>query len=82
MKRIKASEFKAKCLKVLDDVERTGESVLILKRGRVVARLASPRVTSERAPWKALRGKMETIGDIVGPVTSPSDWNALRGVGK
>jgi prevent-host-death family protein len=33
---IKASEFKAKCLAVLDEVERTRRSVVITKRGRPV----------------------------------------------
>ena len=36
---IKASEFKAKCLAVLDEVERTRRSVVITKRGRPVAEL-------------------------------------------
>ncbi|MGQ0506635.1 MAG: type II toxin-antitoxin system Phd/YefM family antitoxin [Myxococcaceae bacterium] len=79
MKKMKASEFKAKCLKVLDDVERTGETVLILKRGRVVARLASPLVRSERAPWQELLGKMEVTGDVVGPAVPTKHWRALSG---
>jgi prevent-host-death family protein len=74
---MEASEFKAKCLKVLDEVERTGEPVLILKRGRVVARLASPLVRSGRSRWLALRGKMEIVGDIVGPADPLGDWNAV-----
>lgn len=78
MRRMKASEFKAKCLKVLDEVDRTGEPVLILKRGRVVARLASPLVRPERSPWRALRGKMEIVGDIVGPAVPVKEWNALQ----
>ena len=36
---IKASEFKAKCLAVLDQVERTGETVVITKKGKPVAQL-------------------------------------------
>jgi prevent-host-death family protein len=42
MRSIRASEFKAKCLAILDEVERTGEPVTILKRGRPVARLLPP----------------------------------------
>jgi prevent-host-death family protein len=78
MKRMKASEFKAKCLKVLDDVERTGEPVLILKRGRIVARLVSPLIHSEKTSWERLRGRMEVVGDIVGPVVPADDWTATR----
>jgi prevent-host-death family protein len=38
-KTIGAAEFKAKCLRILDEVERTGEPVTITKRGRVVGEL-------------------------------------------
>jgi prevent-host-death family protein len=43
MKSIKASEFKARCLEILDEVARTGDTVAISKRGRVVAELVPPR---------------------------------------
>jgi prevent-host-death family protein len=36
---IPAGEFKAKCLKLLDDVQRTGEELIVTKRGKPVARL-------------------------------------------
>ena len=39
MKTINASEFKAKCLAILDEVSDTGEVLTILKHGRPVARL-------------------------------------------
>lgn len=37
---IKASEFKAKCLKLLDEVTATGEDIVVTKRGKVVARVS------------------------------------------
>ena len=37
MKTIAASDFKARCLAILDDVARTGERILIVKRGKPVA---------------------------------------------
>jgi prevent-host-death family protein len=42
MVTINASEFKAKCLAILDEVADTGEAVMILKRGRPVAQLVPP----------------------------------------
>ena len=36
---IPAGEFKAKCLKLLDEVQRTGEELIVTKRGRPVARV-------------------------------------------
>jgi prevent-host-death family protein len=37
---ISASEFKAKCLAMLDDVAATGEEIVVTKRGRAVARVS------------------------------------------
>ncbi|HEY0114308.1 MAG TPA: type II toxin-antitoxin system Phd/YefM family antitoxin [Allosphingosinicella sp.] len=39
---IGAAEFKAHCLRILDEVERTGEPVTITKRGRIVGELHPP----------------------------------------
>jgi prevent-host-death family protein len=42
MKEITATQFKARCLRLLDEVAETGEPVVITKRGRPVARLEPP----------------------------------------
>jgi len=49
---MKASDFKARCLKLLDQVEATGEEILVLKHGRPVARVVPARPDQ---PWLALR---------------------------
>lgn len=41
MQRIPASQFKAQCLALLDDVALTGEEIVVTKRGRPVARLVA-----------------------------------------
>ena len=76
MREIRASEFKAKCLAILDEVERTGEPVTILKRGRPVARLVPPALGQIRYPQHALFGTVEILGDIVEPVLPAEDWEA------
>ncbi len=78
MRSLKASEFKAKCLGVLDDVDRTGEPVTILKRGRPVARLIPVPRSSARCPQETLAGTVEILGDIIHPVVPPSAWEANR----
>ena len=78
MKAFKASEFKAKCLAILDEVERTGEPVAISKRGRIVAQLVPPRPANDvRYPQHALRGKGETVGDIVSPAVPAEAWEVV-----
>ena len=41
MQLVSASNFKAHCLALLDDVALTGEEVVVTKRGRPVARLVA-----------------------------------------
>lgn len=80
MKAMNASRFKARCLAILDEVARTGERVVISKRGKVVAELVPPRsVKGRRFPQDSLRGKGKTLGDIVGPTVPSEAWDAMRG---
>lgn len=39
MRTIPAGLFKAQCLKLLDDVAETGETIVVTKRGKPVARV-------------------------------------------
>lgn len=72
---IKAGEFKAKCLKLMDEVAQTGEELVITKRGKPVARLMPP----ERKPlFGALKGSVTILGDIISPASDPEDWEVLR----
>lgn len=73
--KITASAFKARCLRLLDEVGRTGEELIILKRGRPVARVVPAR---EERPWVALRGRGEFVGDPFAPVIAEDDIDALR----
>jgi prevent-host-death family protein len=61
---INASEFKARCLRVLDDVQATRAEIVITKRGKPVARLSpiGPARGSLRGAWK---GMVQIRGDIV-----------------
>ena len=75
MRTIKASEFKAKCLKIMDEVAETGESIVITKRGSPVAEL----VPARRRPveiFGAMKGRMKTLGDIISPIDV--EWDAMR----
>lgn len=76
--QMNASEFKAKCLSILDEVERTGEGVTILKRGRPVAVVLPVHPRSNRYPQEGLRGSVEFLGDVVDPALPPEAWKATR----
>lgn len=75
-KSINVSEFKARCLRVIDDVQASRAEVIITKRGKPVARLVpiGPARGSLRGAWK---GMVQVRGDIV-KVDWSSDFEALR----
>lgn len=73
MESMNASEFKAKCLAILDEVARTGKSITICKRGRPVARLIPPLEAEVEHPQRSLLGSVKIVGDIVSPL-GPSLW--------
>ena len=73
---IKASEFKAKCLALLDEVERTGENLVITKKGKPVADVIPHRLEKKRELFGLLKGRLEIVGDIMSPIDV--EWEALK----
>ena len=71
-RQIPAGEFKAKCLALLDEVAETGQSVVVTKRGRPVARV-SPVKTAASRP---LLGSVLKERDLIAPIRER--WNEDR----
>jgi len=78
METINASDFKARCLAILDRVHATGERVVILKHGRPVAELSPASRTEAEYPQLELRGTVTVKGDIVAPAIPAEHWDSLR----
>ena len=78
METINASDFKARCLAILDRVQATGERIVILKRGRPVAELVPHRPEAPRFPQADLEGTVVVTGDIVGPAVPEGYWDSLK----
>lgn len=79
-RRIPAAEFKARCLRIIKEMNKDGESVTITNRGRPVAVL-SPMPTLSKEPPSfigMMRGTVLRYEDPLGPAAPPSDWAALR----
>lgn len=70
--QIPAGKFKAQCLALLDRVARTGEPLLVTKRGRPVARV----VPVDKRAAGSLRGSVAFHGDIVAPILDRWDVEA------
>ncbi len=76
---ITATEFKAKCLKLMDEVAKTHEPVIVTKRGKPVAKLVPVEPEEERKSWFGyMAGTIEITGDIMAPIED-EDWEACLG---
>ncbi|HEV2960319.1 MAG TPA: type II toxin-antitoxin system Phd/YefM family antitoxin [Candidatus Angelobacter sp.] len=73
MKEIAAGEFKAQCLGIMDQVQRTREPILITKHGKPVAKLV-PADSPRDDIFGYMAGKVKIVDDIVSPVTPLEDW--------
>ena len=75
MRTIKASEFKAKCLQIMDEVAATRDPVIITKNGVAVAQLV-PVTRKPATLVGALKGSITILGDIISPIDV--EWEAMR----
>ena len=74
--QIPAGEFKAKCLKLMDQVRESGREIVITKRGKPVAKLV-PLEPKERPPlFGCMKGTFEITGDIISPIDV--EWDATK----
>jgi prevent-host-death family protein len=74
-REISASQFKARCLGLMDEVARGGEVLVITKNGRPVAELHPCRPKRASSPF-GLHPDTEILGDVVAPLAEP--WEALQ----
>lgn len=77
MKEIAISEFKAKCLAILDQVEKTKQPIRITRRGRPIADVGPPAPTENR-DWIGSMKESKILGDIISPASDEDDWEVLR----
>jgi prevent-host-death family protein len=74
---INAAEFKAKCLKLIDEVAATHEPLVITKRGKPVAKLVPIENEVPASMFGYMKGTVTILGDIVAPLDEV--WSAESG---
>jgi prevent-host-death family protein len=74
MRSVKASEFKAKCLQLMDQGNESGEPLLVTKRGRPVAEIRPAATRSGKSLFGLHAGQARILGDIISPPDDP--WEA------
>ena len=78
-KTVAASEFQAKCLRIINEMAEDGEPVTITNRGRPVAVLSPVRQEqAEQSIVGAMKGSVLAYDDPFQPSADPTDWNAVR----
>jgi prevent-host-death family protein len=73
---VSATEFKAKCLGLLNEIEEGGPPITITKRGRPVAIVTPAKKTAWKSPVNMLAGKIRIVGDIVNG--DPDLWDVTH----
>lgn len=72
-RQVGAGEFKATCLRLMDEVEETGQEIIITKRNRPVAKLAPVKDEGLRPFIGRSRGMISASReDLLAPIGE--DW--------
>jgi prevent-host-death family protein len=74
---ISAAEFKAKCLKLMDEIAKTRKPIIITKRGKPVAKLVAVEPEPRRPLFGYMAGTITYVGDIESPIDV--EWEAEAG---
>jgi len=77
MKQMRASIFKARCLSVMDNVQATGEPVMVPKRGKPVVKVV-PAEAEKSDIFRFMAGEATIMGDIESPVVPLKHWKIMR----
>ena len=71
VRTISAGEFKAKCLRLMDEVNEKKLTLIITKRGKPVMQAVAP--PAEEKPFRSLWGRTPNA-KILGDIVKPLDW--------
>jgi prevent-host-death family protein len=71
-------EFRKDLFKLLDNVSKTHNEIIITKRGKPIAKIVHINdVHGSKDPLiGAMKGQAKTIGDLTQPVVDAADWEA------
>lgn len=72
--QISAAEFKAKCLKLMDEVAKTRKPIVIIKGGKPVAKLVPAEAETRKPLFGYMAGTITYVGDIESPLEV--EWEA------
>ncbi|MHC4549542.1 MAG: type II toxin-antitoxin system Phd/YefM family antitoxin [Planctomycetota bacterium] len=78
MKRVSVSEFKARCLALMAEVNEKRVPLLVTKRGQPLVRILPARDGEKKSWLGCMKGTGTIRGDLIEPPLPPEAWNVLR----
>lgn len=79
IQEIAISEFKAKCLSLLEQVNKTKTPLRVTRRGKPLADVIPASPEAEERSWiGSMSGSIDIVGDIVSPVIEIEAIEALK----
>jgi prevent-host-death family protein len=74
---MQASAFKTKCLSVMNEIQATGEPVIVTKRGKPVVKVVPVELEMDDI-FGFMAGKFTIVGDIESPAVPLKQWKITR----
>lgn len=79
MDEISISEFKAKCLAILEQVRKTKKPIRVTRFGKPVAEVVPPSPVKDRTSWiGSMAGRGKILGDIVSPIIDLDEIEVMK----
>ena len=79
LETIPISKFKATCLRLLDNVKKTGNSIIVTRKGEPIALVSPPPPPPKPDQWLGfMKDRIKITGDIIAPASDEKDWEALK----
>ena len=80
MNTVSATDFKAKCLALIDEMNRTKVPIVVTKRGKPVAELYPARAEEKVAEsfFGSMKGTVLRYDDPFAPAIDPGEWDAMK----
>ncbi len=76
MAKVGATEFKARCLELMDRVAKRRETYVITKHGKPVAKLVPADVPARKSSFGCMAGEMQIVGDLSeARLASDQEWH-------
>ena len=79
LEEINVSKFKATCLRLLSKVKKTGQPLLVTRKGEPIALVSPPPTPAKPEAWLgSMKDVVDIKGDIISPASDENDWEVLQ----